>query len=105
MAKYVLAPLARQRIMATLTEQKAQTLEAFRRWGYLEAALDPLGWLPRHPHPDLDQKSEDAQTARRFYCGTVAAEFAHIPDPERRHWIEARMEVDPAPVPSAIERE
>ena len=89
----------------TLTEQKAQILEAFRRWGYLEADLDPLGWLPRHAHPDLDHKGEDAEAARKFYCGTVSAEFAHIPDPERRRWIESRMEVDPAPIPTAQQRE
>ncbi|MBP1635680.1 MAG: hypothetical protein H6Q10_2254, partial [Acidobacteria bacterium] len=28
-------------------------LEAFRRWGYLEADLDPLGFSRPRPHPEL----------------------------------------------------
>src|SRR5208282_4067110 len=29
---------------------------------------------------------------RRAYCGTVGAEFMHISDPERRRWIQERLE-------------
>ena len=32
------------------------------------------------------------QEARRIYCGTVGAEFMHITDPERRRWIQERLE-------------
>ena len=32
----------------------------------------------------------DAEAARRFYCGTIGAEFMHIPDRERRQWIQER---------------
>ena len=39
-----------------------------------------------------------AAAARKFYCGTIGAEFVHIDDPERRRWIAERLESD-APQP------
>jgi len=66
--------------------------DEFRRWGYLEADLDPLGFLRPVPHCDLQIDSEFAQEARRVYCGTVGVEFMHITDPARRRWIQERME-------------
>jgi len=66
--------------------------DAFRQWGYLEADLDPLGFLPPTPHDDLRLNSEFAAEARRIYCETVGAEFMHIAEPERRHWIQQRLE-------------
>lgn len=35
-------------------------LDAFRRWGYLQAQLDPLGRLKPQPHPELDVTGEAA---------------------------------------------
>ncbi len=78
--------------------ERDRVFEAFRRWGYLEADLDPLGFLPPLPHPELQIESEFAQEARNIYCSTVGAEFVHIPDPERRRWIQERLEAEPAPV-------
>src|SRR5436190_17601808 len=72
--------------------------DAFRQWGYLQADLDPLGFLPPVPHPDLQLEGEIAEEARRIYCGTVGVEFMHIPDPERRRWIQEHLEETPAPV-------
>ena len=74
--------------------ERERVFEAFRRWGYLEADLDPLGFLPPVSHPDLRVEGELAQEARRVYCGTVGVEFTHIADPERRRWIQKRMEGD-----------
>ena len=72
--------------------ERERVFEAFRRWGYLEADLDPLGFLrPEHP-PELQIDGELAREARRVYCGTVGVEFMHIPDSERRRWIQERME-------------
>ena len=78
-----------------LTSDREVIFDAFRRWGYLRADLDPLkSWqLPRVVDLELDGAA--AEEARRLYCGTVGAEFMHIPDPERRRWIEARLECDP----------
>ena len=72
--------------------ERERVFDAFRRWGYLEADLDPLGFLRPVPHSDLPIDSEFAQEARRVYCGTVGAEFMHITDPARRRWIQERLE-------------
>ncbi len=73
-------------------EERERVFEIFRRWGYLEADLDPLGFLRLDPAPELQVESEFAHEARRVYCGTVGAEFMHIADGERRRWIEEQME-------------
>ena len=71
---------------------RERVFEAFRRWGYLEADLDPLGFLrPEHP-PELQIDGDFAREARRVYSGTVGVEFMHIADSERRRWIQDRME-------------
>ncbi len=73
---------------------------AYRSWGYLQADLDWLGRLEPQPHPELDVEGEAASEARRRYCGTLAVELAHIPDPERRAWVQQAMESEPDPVDS-----
>src|SRR5947208_13558967 len=78
--------------------ERERVFDAFRHWGYLEADLDPLGFLTPVPHPELQLGREFAQEARNFYCSTVGVEFMHIPDPERRRWIQERLEAEPAPV-------
>jgi 2-oxoglutarate dehydrogenase E1 component len=72
--------------------------DAFRRWGYLSATLDPLGqWLPPEVHPELASFSgEAAERARQVYCGSIGLEFQHIPDPERRRWLSEQMEAPAA---------
>src|ERR1700722_7232629 len=78
---------------------RERVIDAFRRWGYLESDLDPLEFLRPTPQPELEQlEGEFAAEARRIYCGTVGAEFAHIPAPERRRWIQERLEAPPEPV-------
>ena len=72
--------------------ERERVFDAFRRWGYLEADLDPLGFLQPEPHPELQVDGEFAHEARRIYSGTIGVEFAHIADPERRRWIQERME-------------
>ncbi len=74
-----------------------RTLDAFRRWGYLQARLDPLGFLRPQPNAELDAGGEGAEETRRIYCGAIGAEFMHIPQPERREWIQERMEAGNAP--------
>ena len=78
--------------------ERERVFGLFRQWGYLQAELNPLGLLPPQPHPDLQIDSEFAQEARRIYCGSIGAEFMHIADPERRRWIQERLESEPAPV-------
>ena len=69
--------------------------EGYRRWGYLAAKLDPLGFLTPMVHPELVVEGETAAAARKFYCGTIGAEFVHIDDTERRRWIAERLESEP----------
>src|SRR5499433_3668059 len=78
--------------------ERERIFEAFRRWGYLQANLDPLGFLKPLASPDLDFSSEIADEARRHYCGTIGADFMHLAQPERRNWIAERMEGEPAAV-------
>lgn len=72
--------------------------DAFRRWGYLQASLDPLGDFDPVAMPELEVTGPEAEAARRFYCGSIGVEFMHIPDRERRLWIQERMESE-APEP------
>ena len=82
-----------------LISQRDQIFDAFRRWGHLQAKLDPLGqYLLPEPVPELNFDGEDAEEAKSHYCGTIGVEFMHIPDPARREWIQERME-QAAPVP------
>jgi 2-oxoglutarate dehydrogenase E1 component len=76
-----------------LLSQRDQVFDAFRRWGHLQARLDPLEqYLQPAPVPELNFQGEDADEARRYYCGTIGVEFMHIPDPARREWIQERIE-------------
>src|SRR6202521_488992 len=74
-------------------KDRERIFDAFRRWGYLEATLDPLGLFEPLKQPDLDALTgEAAEGARGVYCGTVGADFMHLPEPERRRWIAERLE-------------
>src|SRR3984885_13754731 len=81
---------------AASKEAQERAWESFRRWGYLQANIDPLGDLEPAPMPELDVSGPDADAARRVYCGSIGAEFMHIPDRERRLWVQERMESEPA---------
>ena len=79
--------------------ERDHIFDAFRRWGYLQARLDPLEQylLPEYV-AELDGKDQDSEDARRYYCGTIGVEFMHIPDPDKRRWIQERMEQNPPQV-------
>ncbi len=73
--------------------RRASTFDAFRRWGYLQAQLDPLGQLlAPQPIDDLLLDGPDAEAARAIYCGSIGVEFMHMPDAERRRWVAEHME-------------
>jgi 2-oxoglutarate dehydrogenase E1 component len=76
------------------SEKLERVMDSFRRWGYLQADLDPVGHFPPVAHPELDLSGEEADAGRRIYCGSIGVEFMHIPDPERRHWIQQYMETE-----------
>lgn len=94
-----------------------QLIHAYRVRGHLIADLDPLDSV-RAPHPELDPASygltlwdldrefitnglsgkdraslrEILDVLRDTYCGTVGVEYMFIQDPERKEWIQQRME-------------
>src|SRR5258707_1725961 len=71
---------------------RERVFDAFRRWGYLQASLDPLGFLEPLKSSDLDFSGPDAAAARAIYSATIGADFMHLLQPERRRWIAERME-------------
>ena len=46
--------------------ERERIFEAFRRWGYLEADLDPLGFLRPVAYPELQIDGEFAREARKL---------------------------------------
>ncbi len=80
------------------SEKQERILDAFRRWGHLQANIDPIGQFKPVPHPDLEFPEDESEFARKHYCGTIGVEFMHIADPERRRWIAEKFESEPAPV-------
>jgi 2-oxoglutarate dehydrogenase E1 component len=79
---------------AASRDAQERVWESFRRWGYLQANLDPLGDLEPASMPELDVSGPEAEAARRVYCGSIGVEFMHIPDRERRLWVQERMETE-----------
>jgi 2-oxoglutarate dehydrogenase E1 component len=75
-------------------QDRETIFEIFRRWGYLQASLDPLGqYLPPEPFPiTTTPEGEFAAEARGFYCGNFAVEFMHIPNLEQRQWLQDQIE-------------
>src|SRR5713226_7840578 len=86
-------------VPAAAQAERERVFELFRRWGYMEANLDPLGFFTPVKFPELQGLSgEFAEEARGYYCGTIGVEFAHLAEQERRRWIAEKME---APAPQA----
>lgn len=96
-----------------------QFINAYRTWGHLMADIDPLEYQQRsHPELelaahglsiwDLDRdfpvgvfggRSKETMTLREVlyqlrgsYCGHVGLEYMHIPETERRRWLESFFE-------------
>lgn len=72
-------------------------MEKFRRFGHLEAQIDPLGLAARTARPELDaaRASLDATKAeelRRVYCAYLGSEFEHLESLEERTWWAAQLE-------------
>jgi 2-oxoglutarate dehydrogenase E1 component len=72
--------------------ERERVFDAFRRWGYLDANLDPFGGPIAGGYPEIRLRGDAAEAARRIYCGSIGAEFMHLPQPDRRKWVQERME-------------
>jgi 2-oxoglutarate dehydrogenase E1 component len=84
-----------QETLATEAEaiQREAIFDVFRRWGYLQSWLDPLGqYLPPEPFPVPTPTGPIADEAREFYSKTFGVEFMHISSPEQRLWIQQQVE-------------
>ncbi|HYL94016.1 MAG TPA: thiamine pyrophosphate-dependent enzyme, partial [Alphaproteobacteria bacterium] len=81
--------------------ERERVFNTFRQWGYLDANLYPFGGPIAGGFPELRQTGEWVDDARRAYCGSVGAEFMHLPQQERRLWIQERME---NPQPQKVDR-
>lgn len=93
-------------------------IRAYRARGHMIADLDPLGLTKKEYLPELDPATygfkEDEydkpifiydvlglsyatlrdilKRLRQTYCGTIGIEFLHIQDPERKLWLQKRVE-------------
>jgi len=77
-------------------DPREAVFDIFRRWGYLQAALDPLGqYLPPEPFPTPAPEGPFAVEARAIYSGSIGLEFMHIADNARREWLQQQMEQAP----------
>lgn len=100
-----------------------RALEAFRRYGHLRAAINPLEMEPPGS-PEIDAATQgmaerDRYTSvgmrwggrnqrwtigswlarlHRTYCSTTGAEFMHLADHQRREWFAEALEQQPAPL-------
>lgn len=77
---------------------KDQILDSFRRYGYLQAQVDPFGILVPEEVSSLALKGAAVTQARSSYCGSIGIEFMHIHDDRKRQWLQERMECEPQSV-------
>ncbi|HWB32517.1 MAG TPA: 2-oxoglutarate dehydrogenase E1 component [Acidobacteriaceae bacterium] len=89
---------AQQSLPADFTDSSSNpareaVFDVFRRWGYLQASLDPLGqFLGAEPFPATTPTGPLADEARAIYCSTIGVEFMHIPGLAEREWLAQAME-------------
>jgi 2-oxoglutarate dehydrogenase E1 component len=76
----------------TQSSERNRIFDLFRRWGYLDANLYPFGGPVGPGFSELRLAGPIAEEARKIYCGSLAAEFMHIPQLDRREWIQEQME-------------
>src|SRR4051794_22201940 len=86
------AELSRTEIPLGGEQVSEQVIGAFRRWGYLNANLNPFGGPVGGGYPDLPTEGEGLEELKKAYCGTIGAEFMHLPQSDRREWIQSQME-------------
>ena len=89
------ARTAPKAIEPTHNAAREATFDIFRRWGFLQASLDPLGqYLAPEPFPTpFAPDGPDAEEARGYYCGSVGAEFMRTLRARRkRAWIQEGLE-------------
>ena len=114
------ADIVDEKVRAATTDsiRALMMIRAYRVRGHLEADLDPLGIAERQPHPELDYRTygfsdadldreifidhvlglddptlrEIMAAVRETYCGNIGVEYMHIQDPDKKAWIQERIE-------------
>jgi 2-oxoglutarate dehydrogenase E1 component len=76
--------------------EREQIFDSFRRWGYMDASLNPLGGTIGGGYSDLPSEGEGIEEGRKIYCSSIGAEFMHLPQRDRREWVQEKME-NPGP--------
>ncbi|MBZ5533258.1 MAG: 2-oxoglutarate dehydrogenase E1 component [Acidobacteriia bacterium] len=72
---------------------RERVFDAFRRWGYMDASLNPFGGPIADGYPEIrNLQGPAADEARRIYCATIGADFMHMPQRDRREWVQEQME-------------
>src|SRR6202162_1283049 len=61
-------------IETSANPERERVFSAFRQWGYLEADLDPLGFLRPRIAPELQIEGEYAREARAIYASTIGVD-------------------------------
>jgi 2-oxoglutarate dehydrogenase E1 component len=79
--------------------------DAYRRWGFLQAGIDPLERISPVEHPDIaDARAlgsrQDNEKWRSIYCGPIGFEFMHMVERERVEWMRDAIEAGPPEVDS-----
>lgn len=79
--------------------------DAYRRWGFLQADIDPLQRLAPYVHPDIADalslgSRDENERWRSMYCGSIGFEFMHMVERERVEWMREMIESDPTPIDS-----
>ena len=79
--------------------------DAYRRWGYLLANLDPLDRLAPYEHPDITDvrangNRDENQKWQSIYCGPIGFEFMHMMQRDRVEWMREMIEAGPPAVDS-----
>ena len=70
-------PAAQAGVLEPPREERERIFDLFRRWGYLQADLDPLGLFKPISHPELEIRGEAADEARHYYCGLQTGDSQH----------------------------
>src|SRR5260221_10555701 len=90
---------ARGAMLRMMTDERIAAV--YRRWGYLQADLDPLGRIAPYRHPEIDAlesgEPAEAERWRSIYCGPIGVEFMQMPYPDRCRFVAERMEASPGP--------
>ncbi len=74
--------------------------DAYRRWGYLQADLDPMGRIEPFEHPDITEaraggNAREVDAWRSVYCTKIGFEFMHMVEKDRVDWMREAIEAGP----------